>query len=91
MFTGATRPIASISTFMAGVRDGSVAGFIHPRTGTWETHAAGLIDDDAARQLGFPAAHDYGIDRIAQSCSLVANWMGDHGQLLSLAARLHAP
>jgi len=91
LFTGATRPVTSIGQFMAGVRDGSVAGFIHPRTNTWETYAAGLIDDASAQQLGFPAAHDYGIDRIGQAASLVGNWMGDQGHLLSLTTRLHAP
>lgn len=91
LFVGATRPIASISDFMQGMREGTVAGFIHPRTGTFETHSAGLIDDESARQLGFPAAHDYGIDRVSQSASLVTNWMGDHGRLRSLDVRLHAP
>lgn len=91
LFTGATRSAVSISEFMRGLRDGSMAGFIHPRTGTFETFAAGLVDDDSALQLGFPAAHDYGIDRISQAASLVTNWIGDHGRLRELEVRLLGP
>lgn len=91
LFVGATRPIAAIGEFIHGMANGTMAGFIHPRTGTYETYAAGLVDDESARQLGFPAAHDYGIDRISQMASLVANWMGDHGRLVALDARLLEP
>ncbi len=91
LFTGSTRPVAPISEFLRSLRDGTGAGFIHPRTGTFETHAAGMVDDESARQLGFPAAHDYGIDRVSQAGSLLANWMGDHGRLRSLDVRLLSP
>lgn len=91
LFVGATRPVASISDFMRSLRDGTTAGFIHPRTGTFETHSAGMVDDESATQLGFPAAHDYGIDRISQSASLLTNWMGDHGRLSNLDVRLLSP
>ncbi len=50
-----------------------------------------MVDDESARQLGFPAAHDYGIDRVSQAGSLLANWMGDHGRLRSLDVRLLSP
>ena len=91
LFVGATRPIPAIGEFMQRMASGAEAGFVHPRTGTYESYAAGLVDDESARQLGFPAAHDYGIDRIAQMASLVTNWIGDHGRLVRLAARLTEP
>lgn len=91
LFVGATRPIPAISGFIDGMTTGTAAGFIHPRTGTYESYAAGLVDDESARQLGFPAAHDYGIDRISQMTSLVTNWMGDHGRLVRMDARLLQP
>ena len=91
LFVGGTRPIPAIAEFMQGFAAGTMTGFIHPRTGTYESHAAGLVDDESARQCGFPAAHDYGIDRISQMASLVSNWIGDHGRLLRLGARLLEP
>lgn len=91
LFVGGTRPVLAISEFMHGMKSGTASGFIHPRTGTYESYAAGLVDDESARQCGFPAAHDYGIDRISQMASLVTNWMGDHGRLVRFDARLLEP
>lgn len=91
LFVGATRPVRPISAFMAERAAGRAAAFIHPRTGTWEDYAAGMIDDESARQCGYPAAHDYGIDRISQMASMVANWCGDHGRIVGLDARLLEP
>jgi len=91
MFVGCTRPIPAVSSFTHERNMGRLGGFIHARTGTYETYAAGLVDDESAQQLGFPAAHDYGIDRISQLGSLVTNWMGDAGRLVKLNARLLAP
>ncbi|CAN5444785.1 MaoC family dehydratase N-terminal domain-containing protein [soil metagenome] len=91
LFIGATRPCLGASAFARERRAGNVAGFIHPRSGIWETYAAGLVDDDSARQMGYPAAHDIGLDRIAQMASLVTNWVGDNGRLLRLDARLLRP
>jgi len=91
LFAGATRPIPGMAGFTRALAAGQAGGFIHPRTGAYESYAAGLVDDDSARQLGFPAAHDYGIDRIGQMASLLTNWCGDAGRLLSLDARLVSP
>lgn len=91
LFVGSTRPIPSLGAFTHERMAGRALGFIHPRTGTWETHAAGLVDDESARQLGFPAAHDYGIDRISQLSSLIGNWIGDSGRIVTLNARLNEP
>lgn len=91
LFVGATRPIPGAAAFTRDLAQGRAAGFIHPRTGAYESYAAGLVDDESARQLGFPAAHDYGIDRISQLGSIVINWIGDAGRLLQLNARLLEP
>jgi len=91
LFVGATRPIPGMGAFTRDLAEGRARGFIHPRTGAYESYMAGLVDDESARQLGFPAAHDYGIDRISQMASLIVNWMGDAGRLVSLDARLIEP
>jgi acyl dehydratase len=91
LFVGATRPCMGAVAFARERRQGRVASFIHPRSGIRETYAAGLVDDDSARQMGFPAAHDLGLDRIAQMTSLVTNWIGDAGRLLQIDVRLLAP
>lgn len=88
LFVGATRPIPGMAAFTRDLAAGRARGFIHPRTGAHESYAAGLIDDESAQQLGFPAAHDYGIDRISQMASLITNWIGDAGRLVRLDARL---
>lgn len=91
LFVGATRPIAGTAAFTRELAQGGTPAFVHPRTGAYESYWAGLIDDESAQQLGFPAAHDYGIDRVSQMGSLVTNWIGDAGRLLALNARLLAP
>lgn len=91
LFVGATRPCLGASVFARERRAGRVPAFLHPVSGIWETYAAGLVDDASAQQMGFPAAHDLGLDRVAQMASAVTNWMGDAGRLLSLKSRLHAP
>ena len=91
LFVGATRPIPGMAAFTRAMSTHDEMGFIHPRTGSFETYAAGLVDDESAQQLGFPAAHDYGIDRISQMTSLLTNWSGDAGQLMSMKTRLLAP
>ena len=91
LFVGATRPIPGAAAFTRDLAQGRTVGFIHPRTGAYESYAAGLVDDESARQLGFPAAHDYGIDRISQLGSIVINWIGDTGRLVELNARLLEP
>ncbi len=91
LFVGATRPIPGMAAFTREMAAGLTTGFIHPRNGAYESYAAGMVDDESARALGFPAAHDYGIDRIGQIASLVCNWAGDAGRLVALNARLTAP
>jgi acyl dehydratase len=91
LFIGATRPARSAETFTADRLAARTASFIHPRTGVYETYEAGFVDDDSARQLGFPAAHDPGTDRISYLASLVTGWMGPAGELRALDVRLTEP
>jgi hypothetical protein len=91
LFIGATRPARSAEAFTADRLAGRTASFIHPRTGVYETYEAGFVDDDSARQLGFPAAHDPGTDRISYLASLVTGWMGPAGELRALKVRLTEP
>jgi acyl dehydratase len=45
-------------------------------------------DDDFAREVGAPAAYDFGSQRVAWLCHAVTNWMGDNGFLRHLKAKL---
>lgn len=90
-FVGATSPIPSQEQFAYDLKAGRTAAFQHPRTGVLETYSVGVVDDEGAQQLGFPAAHDPGTDRISYLASLVTNWMGPAGHLTSLAVRLETP
>lgn len=44
--------------------------------------------DSIAKQVGAPGTYDYGPQRTAWMCSLVANWMGDAGFLKRLRAEM---
>lgn len=91
LFVGATHPVPGLETFTQDRLAGKVDGFVHPRTGTWETYAARCVDDVTAQQLGFPAAHDLGIDRIGYTASLVTSWMGPRGDLRLFGVDLLEP
>jgi acyl dehydratase len=91
LFIGATRPARSAEAFTADRLAARTATFVHPRTGVYETYEAGFVDDESARQLGFPAAHDPGTDRISYLASLVTGWMGPAGELRALDVRLTEP
>ena len=41
-------------------------------------------DDDLARQVGVPAAYDYGPERVSWLGHLITDWMGDDGFLRDL-------
>lgn len=45
-------------------------------------------DSDLAREVGVPAAYDYGPERVSWLINLLTNWMGDDGSLLSLDAQV---
>ena len=57
--------------------------------GFWDSLQSCHWDDDYARQLGHPAAYDYGAMRTAWLVQLASNWMGDNAWLwkLSVATR----
>ena len=60
--------------------------------GTIDMGAGGRADAEYARRSRSQAASfDYGPQRITWLAQVVADWMGDHGGLLSLSARLRRP
>jgi len=91
LFVGAMRPIPGMTAFARARLADASQGFVHSRNDAHEDYAAGLVDDESAQRLGFPAAHDSGQERIAQAASLVTNWLGDTGRLTRLDARLVEP
>jgi acyl dehydratase len=91
LYVGATHPAQGMESFTQDRLSGRIPAFVHPRSGVFETYDAGYVDDESARQLGYPAAHDVGSDRIAYVASLVTGWMGPAGDLRSLNVRLAAP
>jgi hypothetical protein len=48
-------------------------------------------NDEFARDVGVPAAYDYGPERIAWLSHACHHWMGDHGFLKSVRAELRRP
>lgn len=91
LFIGANGPPPGGAAFSRLRAEGRMASFLHSRTGVFESHAASVVDDESARELGFPAAHDCGIDRISQLATLVTNWAGDGAFMTALTARLREP
>ncbi len=65
--------------------------FIDPDTGMPDSWDISLHKDRVAREFGFPAAHDTGLQRVAFLESLVTNWMGDYSFLRYLDVRLTLP
>ena len=60
--------------------------------GTIDMGAGGRADAEYARKSRSQAASfDYGPQRITWLAQIVVDWMGDHGDLLSLSARLRRP
>ncbi len=53
---------------------------LDPR-GAWDVVERVHWDDDFAREIGVPAAYDYGAQRVGWSCNFLTNWMGDDAWL----------
>jgi acyl dehydratase len=56
--------------------------------GSWDSAQRCHWDDDWARQMGHPAAYDYGIMRSNWMAQLVTNWMGDDAWIWKLSASI---
>ena len=57
-------------------------------SGFWDSAQRCHWDDDYARELGHPAAYDYGAMRTAWMVQLVTNWMGDNAWLWKLSVAI---
>ncbi|PZC46677.1 MAG: Acyl dehydratase [Chloroflexi bacterium] len=90
-FICATRPAPGFSRFVRERQRHPSIAFQDANTGTWNSWEAGMLDNPVARMMGFPGAHDCGLDRISWVSQLLTNWMGDAGFLSKLSVRLTRP
>lgn len=90
-FICATRPAPGFSRFVRERQRHPSMAFQDVNTGTWNSWEAGMLDNPVARMMGFPGAHDCGLDRISWVSQLLTNWMGDAGFLRKLNVRLTRP
>ncbi len=90
-FICATRPAPGFAQFVRDRRRHPGIAFRDPGAGMWNSWDAGLLDSTVARRMGFPTAHDCGLDRISWVSQLLTNWMGDAGFLRRLSVRLTRP
>jgi len=73
--------------------------FLRKHPGVFPRNAVNVPDsperthwsDEFAREIGAPAAFDYGPQRIAWCGTLITNWMGDDGRLAALMVQLLRP
>ncbi len=49
--------------------------------GVWDVVERVHWDDEFAREIGVPAAYDYGAQRVGWTCNFLTNWMGDDAWL----------
>jgi len=90
-FICATRPAPAFRRFVEERRRHPGIAFRDPQSGMWNSWEASLLDDRVAQRMGFPAAHDCGLDRISWVGQLLTNWMSDAGFLRRLEVRLLRP
>lgn len=90
-FICATRPAPGFSRFVRYRRRHAGVAFQDASTGMWNSWEAGMLDGPVARMMGFPDAHDCGLDRLSWVSQLLTNWMSDAGFLSRLSLRLTRP
>lgn len=77
--------------FLAHWRRHPADVFRDPETGMPDSWDSSLLRDATAREFGFPAAHDSGMQRVAWLDCLITNWMSDLAFLRRLDVRLMRP
>jgi acyl dehydratase len=65
--------------------------YVSPSTGVPVHPAAGHFDTEIAQEVGMPTAYDQGWMRLNWCGHLITNWMGDHGFVKKLDARVTIP
>lgn len=91
LFVACVRGTPAYRAFLEHWRRHPADAYIDQLTGMPDSWDASLLKDEPARNFGFPAAHDTGIQRVAWLEDLVTNWMGDHAFLRRLEVRLTRP
>jgi hypothetical protein len=91
LFVQATNPIKSYRRFFQYLDRHPLCAFKDPASNSWEAWENELLDDNVARSMGFPFAHENGIQRISILGNLVTNWMGDDAFLVKIGAELRLP
>lgn len=91
VFVNATMPIPAFALAYQRRLRHPASFYYNPDTGLTDFAEAGMVDDNIAREYGFPCAHDSGIQRVAFLGNLVTNWMGDDGWLEKLNADILLP
>jgi N-terminal half of MaoC dehydratase len=66
----------------------NIAGIYDPILKIWLNVELPHLDDRMAKNVGLPAAYDFGCERISFIGMLLTNWMGDDGFLWKLRAEL---
>jgi len=65
--------------------------YVSPQTGIPVHPAAGHLDVEIAREVGFPDAYDQGWMRVNWAGHLITNWCSDWGQVRKLAVKNKLP
>ena len=91
LFVACARGTPAYRAFLEHWRRHPADAYIDQLTGMPDSWDASFLKDEPARNFGFPAAHDTGIQRVAWLEDLVTNWMGDHAFLRRLEVRLTRP
>jgi len=91
LFIQNTNPVKSYRRFMQYLERHPLCAFKDPASNIWEGWENQLLDDKVAKSMGFPFAHDCGLQRVAILSNLVTNWMGDDGFLVKFGVELNLP
>ena len=74
-------PYARTGKFDQEFRQRHPGAYTKDPRGVWDVVERVHWEDDFAREIGVPAAYDYGAQRVGWSCNFVTNWMGDDAWL----------
>jgi acyl dehydratase len=91
LFIQNTNPVKSYRRFMQYLERHPLCAFKDPASNIWEGWENQLLDDKVAKSMGFPFAHDCGLQRVAILGNLVTNWIGDDGFLAKFGVELRLP
>ena len=91
LFVACVRGTLAYRSFLEHWRRHPADAYIDQQIGMPDSWDASFLKDATAREFGFPAAHDTGLQRVAWIEDLVTNWMGDYAFLRRLEVKLTRP